>query len=163
MKTIVKGSWWIGRVLMAVSAAFIGMSAVLATYNALARMFASGVPWAEELCSYLVVLMVYLSIPFLEFTGDQLCITAIDSIVKKRSGQRILNYLRGILTGASMLMLSYYGYEVMLKAFKRNQLTYTLNIPKGYLYAIAAGCLFITVLLWLVIMTCNKGEFADDY
>ena len=50
----------------------------------------------------------------------------------------------------------------MLKAFKRNQLTYILQLPKGVLYGIVMLCLFITVIVWLVIMICNKGEFEHD-
>ena len=97
-----------------------------------------------------------------EGTGDQLCITAIDSWVKNPIGQRILNYIRGIITSLALCTIAYYGFNVMLKAFKRNQLTYILQLPKGVLYGIVMLCLFITVIVWLVIMICNKGEFEHD-
>ena len=77
-------------------------------------------------------------------------------------GQRILNYIRGIITSVALCVIAYYGFNVMLKAFKRNQLTYILQLPKGVLYGIVMLCLFITVIVWLVIMICNKGEFDHD-
>lgn len=147
--------------LMALSSVLIALAAVLATLNALARFMSSGVPWAEELTSYFVVLLVFLAIPFLEGKGDQLCITAIDLLVKGKTGQRILNYIRGLVTGAAAVMLSYYGFTVTLNAFIRSQVTYVLHIPKGILYSIATITLALTVVVWLVIMICNKGEFDE--
>ncbi len=147
--------------LMAVSAAFIAMATALATLNALARRLALGVAWSEELTSYFVVLLVYLAIPYLEGNGDQLCITAIDLAVKSDTGQRILNYIRGLVTSAACVMLTYYGFVVTLTAFERSQVTYVLHMPKGILYGIATLTLALTVIVWLVIMICNKGEFDE--
>ncbi len=152
-RTVCKGLFFVSAILIAIATAF-------ASFNALTRFFLDlTFNWADELCTYCVVMMVYLAIPMLEHTGDQLCITAIDLWVKNPTGQRILNYIRGIVTGAAMVILSYHGFNVMLKAFKRSQVTYILQLPKGVLYAIAMACLAIAVLVWLVIMICNKGDF----
>lgn len=162
MQVCVKATRYIRRFLFILSALLIAVATGFAAFNAIARFFFdSTFSWAEELCTYCVVLMVYLVIPQLEGSGDQLCITAIDLWVKNQTIQRILNYIRGLITGAAMVILSYHGFDVMMKAFKRNQITYTLQIPKGYLYGIALACLAITVLVWLVLMICNKGDFDD--
>ena len=145
--------------MFTISAVFIAAATAIASINAILRFCGVGFGWADELYTYLVVLMVYLSLAWLEGAGDQLCITAIDSLVKSTKGQRILNYIRGIFTDAALVILGYYGINVMLKAFQRNQLTYILQLPKGILYAIAMACLLITVIVWLVIMICNRGEF----
>jgi TRAP-type C4-dicarboxylate transport system permease small subunit len=147
--------------LMAISSTFIAMATALATLNALARRLALGVAWSEELTSYFVVLLVFLAIPYLEGKGDQLCITAIDLVVKGETGQRILNYIRGLATSAACVMLTYYGFSVTLTAFERSQVTYVLHMPKGILYGIATLTLALTVIVWLVIMICNKGEFDE--
>lgn len=162
MKTCVKITRYIRRGMFMISGAFIGLATALAAMNAILRFFGLGLGWADEMYVYLVVLMVYICLPQLEGTGDQLCITAIDSWVKNPIGQRILNYIRGIITSVALCVIAYYGFNVMLKAFKRNQLTYILQLPKGVLYGIVMLCLFITVIVWLVIMICNKGEFDHD-
>lgn len=161
MQTCVKCTRYARSFLMTVSAAFIGLSTLLATVNAIARFMSKGIPWTEELCAYFVVMLVYFALPQLEGSGDQLCITAIDMVVKGKTGQRILNYLRGVFTGAAMLLLSYYGFQVMMKAVQRSQVTYVLQFPKSVLYGAATFCLAITVIVWLVIMICNKGEFDE--
>lgn len=163
MQTVVKASGWVCKVLFVISAILIAVATGFAAFNSLTRFCLDlTFNWAEELCTYCVVLMVYLAMPMLEHTGDQLCITAIDLWVKGSVGQRILNYIRGVITSVAMVILGYNGISVMLKAFKRNQVTYILQIPKGYLYAIAMGCILISVLVWLVIMICNKGEFDNE-
>ena len=58
-------------------------------------------------------------------------------------------------------MLTYYGFSVTLTAFERSQVTYVLHMPKGILYGIATLTLALTVIVWLVIMICNKGEFDE--
>lgn len=163
MQVCVKISRWVCRILFLISAILIAVATGFAAFNALTRFFLDlTFNWAEELCTYCVVLMVYLAIPILEHTGDQLCITAIDMWVKGSLGQRILNYVRGLITGAAMVILGWHGVDVMLKAFKRSQVTYILQLPKGILYAIAMGCIAIAVLVWLIIMICNKGEFDNE-
>ena len=62
---------------------------------------------------------------------------------------------------AAMLVLGYYGVDVMLKAFKRHQVTYVLQLPRGGLYAIVLVCIFVAVAAWVVLMLCKKGEFDD--
>lgn len=162
MKSCVKAMGYVRRFMYMISGAFIGMATALAALNAILRFMGLGLSWADELYIYFVVLMVYLILPQLEGTGDQLCITAIDSWVKNETGQRILNYIRGLLTGGALCVIAYYGFNVMLKAFKRNQVSYILQLPKGVLYGIVMICLFITVVVWLVLMICNKGEFDND-
>lgn len=162
MQVCVKATRYVRRFLFAIAAILIAGATGFAAFNAISRFFFHlTFSWAEELCTYCVVLMVYLAIPHLEGCGDQLCITAIDLWVKNKTAQRILNYIRGLITSAALVILGWHGFDVMLKAFKRNQVTYTLQIPKGALYAAAMACLIITVIVWIVLMLCNKGDFDD--
>lgn len=161
MQTCLKVMRYIRRGLFLLSAVLIAIATALATVNAIARFFGEGFTWTEELCSYCIVLMAYLAIPYLEGANDQLCISAIDLWVKGKVGQTILNYIRSLVTGVVLVVMGWHGVDVMLKAFRRNQLTYVLHMPKGILYAIAMVCLVVGVLTLLVIMICNKGE-ADE-
>lgn len=149
---------YIRRALFLVSAALIAIATALATVNAIARFFGAGFTWTEELCSYCIVLMAYLAIPHLEGANDQLCISAIDMWVKGKTGQTILSYIRGVITSVVLVIMGWYGVDVMMKAFRRNQLTYVLHMPKGVLYAVAMVCLAVAVITLVVIMACNKGE-----
>ena len=153
---------YVRKALFSASALLIALSTAFATINAIARFFTGGFIWAEEQCPYCIVLMVYLAMPYLEATGDQLCISAIDLWVKGETGQRILNVIRGVITSIVMLILGYHGVDVMLKAFKRSQVTFVLQLPKGGLYAIALACIVITLVIWVVLMLCNKGDFDHD-
>ncbi len=159
MQACVKIMRYIRWFLFQLSAILLAVSTVFATVNAIARFTAGGFTWAEELCAYCLVLMTYLAIPQLEGAGDQLCITAIDSVVKNPIAQRILNYVRGIITCGALGIVSYYGFQVMQNAFKRSQYTYVLQMPKGVLYGIAVVAMAAGVLTWIVIMVCNKGKF----
>lgn len=161
MQTSLKVMRYIRRGLFLISAVLIAIATALATVNAIARFFGEGFTWTEELCSYCIVLMAYLAIPHLEGANDQLCISAIDLWVKGKVGQTILNYIRSLVTSVVLVVMGWHGVDVMLKAFRRNQLTYVLHMPKGILYAIAMVCLVVGVLTLLVIMICNKGE-ADE-
>ena len=161
MQICLKVTRKINKFLMGISAILIALATALATVNAFMRFFSSGVAWSEEMTSYCVVLLVYLAIPLLELTGDQLNITAIDLVVKGKTAQRVLNYIRGLVTGSAMVILAYYGFTVMSNAFMRSQVTYVLHIPKGILYGLTTGCLVLAVLAWLVIMIFNKGDFDE--
>ena len=161
MQVCVKGTRYVRRFLFTISAILIAAATALATLNAVVRFFGMGFIWAEELCSYCIVLMVYLAIPHLEGSGDQLCISAIDALVKGKTGQRILNYIRGVITSVIMVVLGYHGFDVMMKAFKRSQVTYVLQMPKGALYAVAMACILVALVVWVVLMLCNKGEFDE--
>ena len=161
MQACVKAIRYVRRGFFVVSAAFIAVASALAAVNAILRFMGIGFGWADELYIYLVVLMVYLALPQLEGTGDQLCISAIDSWVKGKVGKKVINYFRQLVTGAALVTLAYYGLQVMIKAFSRNQLTYILMLPKGILYAIAVLSIVVAVIVILIIMICNKGEFDD--
>lgn len=161
MQTCVKAARYIRKGFFIVSATFIALASAIAAINAILRFMGVGFGWADELYNYLVVLMVYLALPQLEGTGDQLCISAIDSWVKGKIGKKILNIFRQIVTGGTLVILVYYGIQVMLKAFSRNQVTYILMLPKGILYAIATLGLAVAVIMLLVLLICNKGEFDD--
>lgn len=161
MQVCVKVSRYVHHALFSVAALLIAISTAFATINAIARFFTGGFTWSEELCTYCIVLMVYLAMPYLEAKGDQLCISAIDLWVKGKTGQRILNYIRGIITSVVMILLGYHGFDVMLKAFKRSQVTFVLQLPKGGLYAIALICILITLAVWVILMLCNKGDFDN--
>ena len=162
MQVCVKITRYVRTFLFSISALLIAVATALATLNAIVRFAGKGFTWSEELCSYCIVLMVYLAIPYLEGAGDQLCISAIDLWVKGKTGQRILNYIRGIITSVIMVVLGYLGLDVMMKAFKRNQVTYVLQMPKGVLYAIAMICIVVALVVWVVLMLCNKGDFDHD-
>lgn len=161
METCVKIMRHIRHFMFMLSAVLIAIATALATVNAIARFFGEGFTWTEELCSYCIVLMAYLAIPYLEGANDQLCISAIDLWVKGKVGQTVLSYIRSLVTSVVLVIMGWHGVDVMLKAFRRNQLTYVLHMPKGILYAIAMVCLVVGVLTLLVIMICNKGE-ADQ-
>ena len=151
----------IRHILFSISAILIAFATAVATLNAIVRFFGVSFTWAEELCSYGIVLMVYLALPYLEGAGDQLTISAIDLWVKGEIGQRILRYIQGIITSVVMVILGYHGLDVMMRAFRRSQVTYVLQIPRGALYAIVLVCILVALLTWIALMLFRKGDYDE--
>ena len=158
--TIIKTTRNISRFLWSVAGFFVIASTLIITANTIMRyFFGDPFTWSDELSTYLVIIMVFLALPFLEYSGNQLCIGAILSIVKSEKGRRILVYVRGLLTLGATSIMTYFGFSVTYRAYERALVTYVLHIPKYITYGITAACFVITIIVWLVIMGFRKGEY----
>ena len=62
MQVCVKITRYVRTFLFSISALLIAVATALATLNAIVRFAGKGFTWSEELCSYCIVLMVYLAI-----------------------------------------------------------------------------------------------------
>ena len=152
----------INRALWIAAGFLILFSTILAGINVVVRnIFISSFPWAEELCTFAVILLVYLALPYLESSNNQLCIGVIFSIVKSDKGRKVLVYIRGFITMAASALITYYGIIVTYRTMLRMVITPVLQMPKGVFYAIMAACFALTIITWLVILTAKKGIYDE--
>jgi len=144
---------------IALAGLFVGVSTFLAAINAILRYSGVGAfPWAEELCSYLVVLMVFLSLPYLEFTGQQLTIDIFQTYVKNKTIRVIAKWINGLVTAVFLGLLTYYGFFVTRTAFIRQTKTAVLQMPRYIIYAIIVISFAVAVISWIVLLTAGKKE-----
>ncbi len=152
----------INRNLVRLGAIFIFISTLLAAVNAILRFtVGAGFPWSEELCSYLIVLSVFVLISYLEFTDKQLCIGVLNGFLKNESIKRVITIVRGLITMGFMGMLAYYGVLVTQKAFSRMTVTFVLQMPRFILYGIVTACFILAILSWIVIIFFEKGDIKE--
>lgn len=149
--------------LLTVGAALGGTSALLATVNAICRKFFSlSLPWAEELCTYAVVVAFFLAIPYLELTDSHLSIEILENIIKSKRIKKILFILKGILVTALCVIIVRYGIAATMAAHTSNTLTYVLKWPRSLFFGITVASFILSIVSWLSIYLLNKGDKFDD-
>ena len=150
------------RAMLTIAGIFCLLSTLLNCVNVFLRYVLNRpLNIADELSLYLVVVMVFVCMPFLELHDDQLCISTILSIVKSDKWRRVLVYVRGVVTLALTAVMAVVGFDVAKRSYDRNVITAVLRLPKGMLYGIVAVCFIIAAISWILIMT-RKGAYLND-
>ena len=145
--------------LLTASAALGGISALLATVNALSRKFLSvSFPWAEELCTYMIVIAVFLAIPYLELKDKQLCVDLLSNSIKNKYALKVLYIFRGLVIIFLCAMVAKYGVACTITAYQTNTLTYVLQWPRAIFFGIGVASFVIAILSWVAAIFLNKGE-----
>lgn len=163
-KAILKSFDQINNALLTISAVFLLTATLLSVINAIIR-FADlgGITWTEELSTLLMILLVYLAQPQLEFRKKQLTIGILQSALKSKLARQILNIVQGVIIMAITGFVLFYCFRVFGNAAKYNFITSVLHIPRTILF----GCMivaYITVIIsWLVTIFANHGNtFGGD-
>ena len=145
--------------LLTVSACLGGVSAVLATVNAVSRKLLSvSFPWAEELCTYMVVIAVFLAIPYLELTDKQLCVDLLSNSIKNKTARKVLYIFRGAVIIFLCAIVAKYGLTSTVTAWQSNTLTYVLQWPRAIFFGIGVASFIIAIASWAAAIFLNKGE-----
>jgi len=158
ISTVMSRAIWVFKHIAGVLALF---STLLSTVGVIARyLFKAPIVWGDELCVYAIILMVFVTLPGLEWEDNQLNISAILSLVKSQTGRTILVYIRGVITVVFNGVLAYFGFVMAQRTIARAVLTPVLRFPKGIPYYIVAACFAISVIVWIVIML-RKGRYGN--
>lgn len=148
-------------VFLLISAVFLIVTTILAVINAFVRFTKMGnITWAEELNTILMILLVFLGQPSLEFNDKQLCIGILQSMLKKESAKRLFVIVRGIITIGVTLFLMFYCFKVTGNAIKFGYVTSVLFFPRKYLFMCMIAAYLLIVLSWAVTIFCKKGAFG---
>lgn len=144
-------------VLLTIAGILGGLSALMATVNALSRkIFAASFPWAEELCTYAVVVGFFLAIPYLEWRGKQLSVDLLaNSLKKKPAVVRALHIFGSIVTIAICVIIVIYGWKSSMTAIETNITTFVLQWPRAVFFIIGV------ISFALAIISCIFNIFLD--
>ncbi|MDR1246936.1 MAG: TRAP transporter small permease [Clostridiales Family XIII bacterium] len=137
--------------LMAISTVFLAVSALLSTYNAIARSFFSfSSPWIEELCCYLCALMMFLMMPRLEYFDDQLSISFLNEKLKNHpAGKKLIFCVRGVITVFLYGILLNAGYSVVVRNLLISSKSPVMKVPYGQLYTVVMITVVLVIIYWV--------------
>lgn len=155
--TVVNTITWL---LKNIAGFLVFFSTLLSTAGAISRYsFKMPIVWIDEICVYAILLMVFLIMPELEYSNNQLTISAILRFFGDR-GHTVLIFIRGVITMAASCILAYYGFVIAQRSIERMVLTPVIRFPKGIPYYIVASCFVLSVLVWIIIML-RKGKYKN--
>ena len=153
----------IDDVVFAIATAFLSVGCVLVVLNAISRKFFNmGFPWAEELSTYLVVMMLFLSLPHLERLDRHLCIGILMSRLKSDKSKNIFRIIRGAWTIFIMVVLLRYGYTLVQTIATNNVVTYILKWPRAPIFTILLIGFALIIVVFICIIFIRKGGMFDD-
>ncbi len=146
------------KVLVAISVVFLAASVALSTLNAISRsFFLTSFPWIEELCCYLAGLVMFLMMPYLEFTDDQLSISFLDEKFKNnQTARKILFYIRGFFTVLFNGILIRAGFRVVERNLNLGSASPVMKIPYGGLYTVVLAALVLVIVYWAFHIFINE-------
>lgn len=147
------------RTLARIAGGCVLAASVLACINVFSRKcFNHSFSWAEELCTYVCTLVVFLVFAWLETEDQQLCIDLITSTVKNKTVLLVLYVLRGLVTLVVTALLIKYGIDATATAFQLGTCTYVLKIPRFAMYCVVVFGYICVMLGWLSVIFLNKGR-----
>lgn len=145
--------------LLFIGAVFGSVGVLLTTVNAICRKFANFTfPWAEELCTYMIVMAVFLIIPYLELSDGHLSVGIIESVIPNKVFNKILFIFKGILILVIFVLIVRYGYAATVNAHISNTMTYVLKWPRSIFFGVAVVSFVLSIISWLSIFILNKGD-----
>lgn len=118
-----------------------------------------GLTWAAEASNILVILMVYLMMPYMEFNDKQLSVGILTSLVKNKVALKIITLIRGLVTLALSGVLVVNFIKLCKKAIKYHYVTTVIELPRIYLFGIITACLILVVLSWLGVIFLKRCSF----
>ena len=168
MTPFLKGLDAVNRGFYFVSMMLLMASTILATLNAVTRKFFpgfGGFTWAEELCSYCCVLMLFIGCAYLELTNKHLMIGVVVTLIRNDKAravvERVLRILRGAVTLFLLGIVVRYGFVVLQNMYTGNLVTYALRWPKLYFFIPMLVGFVMVLIVWASILVINKGKEID--
>ena len=150
----------LNHVMLGICGVFIAAATLLASINAVLRFTrGAGFGFSDEMCVYLIALMVFVGMSYLEFTDNHLTIDIFNTTVKNPVIKKVVLYVRGIITLVFDGMLIYYGITVTRAAYKYGSVTNVMQIPRFYIYGIVTVSMIVAFASWIVLLVLRKGEF----
>lgn len=84
------------------------------------------------MCVYLIALMIFIAMGYLEYSDNHLTIDIFNTTVKNPVIKKIVLYIRGIITLIFDGMLIRYGLIVTSAAYRYGSVTNEMQIPRFY-------------------------------
>lgn len=97
--------------------------------------FISSTTWAEELCRFVWIATVFLSLPYTIRTETMLRVTALVDIMPWKV-RNIINVIVDVVTFAMMAVLSYYSVIVLQRIIASGETSPAILLPMWIMYLI---------------------------
>lgn len=114
------------------------------TYNTISRYFFHvTLPWAEEMCAYGQIWLVYISVSYAVKENAHVCIDSVMSLYPKKLKGVIL--LLGLIAWLIFgIIMTVVGYEYMLDIYNKGGRAISVPVPMWLIYlSIPVGHLFL--------------------
>lgn len=115
--------------------------------------------WAEEMCRFLWIATVFLSLPYTVRTGTMLRVTALVDVLPWKL-HNIMNILVDLVVAGALGVLGFFATQALSNVFTSGELSSAMLFPMWILYLIVtigffAGCLRSIQMFFIHIKNIN--------
>ena len=144
---------------LGISAVILASSVVIYAFNSLLRSMKMAMPWPEEYCTYIVVIMVFLVQSKLEFHDEELTINALDSVANKKPWfNTVLHVFRYLFTILVVGVIFRSCVTVAQQNFQYKAVTPVMNFSMGIYFSLVAICFGLVILTAAVSLILRLGQ-----
>lgn len=147
-----------------ISAVMLTSSVLIYIFNCFMRyVMRAPLPWPEEYCIYIVVLMVYFMQCRLEYKGEQLGIGLIEPLLAKHKALRVIATL---IHGGTALFVYVVLYNVGLTVVKQQirfgALSPVMRVPMGIYFGLINACFVLVMVFWVIRFITNDYDKVEE-
>lgn len=150
------------NIILAISAIILASSVVIYAFNSFLRTLKMAMPWPEEYCTYIVVIMIFLVQSKLEFCNEELTINALDSVANKTPWlDKLLYVIRYLFTIVAVAIIFYTCVTVAQQNFQYKAVTPVMNVSMGLYFSLVAfsfGLVILTCAVSLILRLGQRGR-----
>lgn len=97
--------------------------------------FIQSLTWAEEMCRFLWIATVFISLPYTVRTGTMLRVTALVDVLPWKL-HNIMNILVDVVVAIALAVLGYFAVQALANVYTSGELSSAMLFPMWILYAI---------------------------
>lgn len=147
-----------------ISAVLLTSSVLIYIVNCFMRyVMRAPLPWPEEYCIYIVVLMVYFLQCRLEYKGEQLGIGLIDNLLAKYKPLRVIITL--IHGGTAIFVygvLYKVGTTVVEQQIRFGNVSPIMRVPMGTYFRLIDACFILVIVFWIIRFITDDYEKVEE-
>ncbi len=156
------------RLLQRLERGFLGgaiiFSSLLLFINVIMRyVFLYPIYWAEELCRYLMVWMIFVGASQVTIQGGHVAVDIVPRLLPKRINSVLALLVNGVCIGFC-LVLVYFAYKQMIRVKMAKQISPAMELPMWLAYlAIPAGTALMAIrYVQQMIRRATRKDFSPS-
>lgn len=159
---------WMDHFSQKLERGFLGgaiiFSSLLLFINVITRyVFLYPIYWAEELCRYLMVWMIFIGASQVTLRGGHVAVDIVPRLLPKRANLVLAFLVNGISIGFC-IVLAYFAYKQMMRVKIARQVSPAMELPMWVAYlAIPLGTLLMSVrYLQQMFLRARGKDFSTE-
>lgn len=116
--------------------------------------------WAEELCRFLWIASVFISLPFTIRKSSMLRVNVLMDLLPQ-TAKKIVNMLVDLIDAGAMGLLAYYAVDLLKKRMKRPELSPALQFPIWIMYLMMLVCFILGALRAIQMFIIHAKNFRE--